>query len=110
MVVPIILMAYEIFSSLCSTLLMFAATDKVLLLRHSCGYEATKAIWEGKDGNENEDYQVNPEFAYNNKDCHKDVYDAEARRDCNGDCALMIVVYVKKYVVLFYFLLLLNMK
>lgn len=81
---------------------MFAATDKALLLRHSCGYEVTKAIWKDKDGNENGDYQVNPEFAYNNKDRHKDVYDAEARRDCNGDRALMIVAYVAKYIALFH--------
>lgn len=43
------------------------------------------------------DYQINSEyvFAYNNKDRHKDVYDAKTRKDCNKDRMLMIIVHVQ---------------
>lgn len=66
---------------------MFAAADKALLFQHHHGYEAVKPIWQNKDGNENEDYQVNSEyvFAYNNKDRHKDVYGVKTRKDRSKD-------------------------
>lgn len=58
------------------------------------GYEATKAIWKDKDGNETEEEQVNPEylFAYNNNDHHKDIYGTKDRKDRNTDRTLTIML------------------
>jgi len=69
--------------------LMFAA-DKAFLFH---GYKTMKPIWKDKDGNENEDYQVNSKyiFIYNNKDRHKDIYGVKTCKDCNKDHMLMII-------------------
>lgn len=90
---------------------MFAAADKALLSptpSWCCGgTKQRKPFGRIRMATKTGDYQVNPEYlsAYNNRDHHKDIYGAKARKDCSRDCALMIVACIQNMSHCFLFLL-----